>query len=352
MGDQPARIEMRCTILAISVAIMYASASPIVDDVVPEESYALDDDLSEAQQKIDDMTAAGKSDKDCRKLVTETRKEIQTNVDTCQKTVNALPTGSSCPNEGQAAVKTATEAKSKADKQLTHTSTEVIKASTAKVTFESRSFSSLTEGKCESFYSSSSYTTAKANYKAAVTAKTKAKGAAEEAAKALKAAIAAAAEAKLACECKTRADHEKAFSSYSAADAANQKSWNFACKVECVLDGKTNCKCDAAPKCQKPKLTAAVNAAKCYANKYDCKHGYYCTKRGPFQKHSRTAAGLKNFPEKDVIEACNADPKCTGYTYNADHTGSNINTCYQTTYPGTGRGTSGYAGILKLCARS
>merc|ERR1712216_752365 len=191
MGDQPARIEMRCTILAISVAIMYASASPIVDDVVPEESYALDDDLSEAQQKIDDMTAAGKSDKDCRKLVTETRKEIQTNVDACQKTVNALPTGSSCPNEGQAAVKTATEAKSKADKQLTHTSTEVIKASTAKVTFESRSFSSLTEGKCDSFYSSSSYTTAKANYKAAVTAKTKAKGAAEEAAKA------PAAEAKL-----------------------------------------------------------------------------------------------------------------------------------------------------------
>merc|ERR1711998_711171 len=198
MGDQPARIEMRCTILAISVAIMYASASPIVDDVVPEESYALADDLSEAQQTIDDMTAAGKSDKDCRKLVTETRKEIQTNVDTCQKTVNALPTGSSCPNEGQAAVKTATE------------------------------------GKCDSFYSSSSYTTAKANYEAAVTAKTKAKGAAEEAAKALKAAIAAAAEAKLACECKTRADHEKAFSSYSAADA-NQKSWNFACKVECVL---------------------------------------------------------------------------------------------------------------------
>merc|ERR1712216_62968 len=332
MGDQPARKEMRCTILAIAVAIMYASASPIVDDVVPEESYALADDLSEAQQKIDDMTAAGKSDKDCRKLVTETRKEIQTNVDTCQKTVNALPTGSSCPNEGQAAVKTATEA-------------------TAKVTFKSRSFSSLTEGKCDSFYSSSSYTTAKANYKAAVTAKTKAKGAAEEAAKALKAAIAAAAEAKLACECKTRADHEKAFSSYSAADAANQKSWNFACKVECVLDGKTNCKCNAAPKCQKPKLTAAVNAAKCYANKYDCTNGYYCTKRGPFQKSSSTAAGLKNFPEKVVIEACNADPKCTGYTYNADHTGSNINTCYETTYPGTGR-TSNYHGTLKNCARS
>merc|ERR1711990_837465 len=351
MGDQPARIEMRCTILAIAVAIMYASASPIVDDVVPEESYALAVDLSEAQQKIDDMTAAEKSDKDCRKLVTETRKEIQTNVDTCQKTVNALPTGSSCPNEGQAAVKTATEAKSKADKQLTHTSTEVIKASTAKVTFKSRSFSSLTEGKCDSFYSSSSYTTAKANYKAAVTAKTKAKGAAEQAAKDLKVAIAAAAKAKKECECKTKANHEKAFSSYSAADAANQKSWNFVCKVECVLDGKTTCKCSAAPKCQKPKLTAAVNAAKCYANKYDCTNGYYCTKRGPFQKSSSTAAGLKNFPEKDVIKACNADPKCTGYTYNADHTGSGLNTCYQTTYPGTGK-TSNYHGTLKNCARS
>merc|ERR1719191_269254 len=245
---------MRCTILAIAVAIMYASASPIVDDVVPEESFALDDDLSEAQQKINEMTAAGKSDKDCRKLVTETRKDIETNVNNYQKNMDALHNGKECPSRGQGDVKTATEAKSKADKHYKYTVTEVTKASSASVNFGSRTFSSLTEGKCESFYSSTSYTTAEATYKAAVTARTKAKGAAEQADKELKAAIEAAAKAKKDCECQVKKDHEDKFTKLSAADAANKKAWEFACKVECVLDGKANCRCSAAPQCKKAKL--------------------------------------------------------------------------------------------------
>merc|ERR1711959_729239 len=258
--------NMRCSIFALSLAIVYASASPIADSVVPEESYyAVDDDLAEAQQKINQMTAAGASDKDCRKLVTETRKEVQTNVDTCQKIMDGMPKGEQCVNLGQDLVKAATEAKSKADKHLVTTTTEVTKASSAKVDFGSRTFSSLTEGKCDSFYSSSVYTTAKTTYTAAVTAQTKAKGAAEEAAKALTAAIAAAAKEKLECECKTKADHKKAFATHGAADAANQKAWNFACKVECVLDGKTTCTCSAAPMCKAAKLTAAVNSAMCVA---------------------------------------------------------------------------------------
>merc|ERR1711981_617887 len=226
MGAPTANKKMRCSILFLSLAIIYASASP-VDEVVPEESlYALDDDLSEARSTIEQMTTAGKSDKDCRKLVEETRKEVQTNVDTCTKTMDALPKGEACPAKGQAVVKAATEAKSKADKLVITTKTAVTKAESASVSFGSRTFSSLTEGKCESFYTSTSYTTAEATYKSTVTAYTKATGAASEAAIALKNAIAAAAKAK----------------------AANEKAWSFACKVECVLDGKTTCKCSAAPK--------------------------------------------------------------------------------------------------------
>merc|ERR1712124_133757 len=260
---------MRCTILVLSLAIIYATASPMAEDhIIPEESlFALDDDLSEAQQKVNEMTAAGKSDVDCRKLVTETRKDIETNVNTCQKTMDALPNGKECPSRGQAGVKTATEVKDKADKHYKHTVTEVTKASSASVNFGSRTFSSLTEGKCESFYSSTSYTTAEATYKAAVTARTKAKGAAEQADKELKAAIEAAAKAKKECECQVKKDHEEKFTKLSAADAANKKAWEFACKVECVLDGKANCRCSAAPQCKKAKLTAAVNAAQCVAAK-------------------------------------------------------------------------------------
>merc|ERR1712167_370960 len=182
----PLKEIMRCTILVLSLAIIYATASNMAEDhIIPEESlFALDDDLSEAQQKVNEMTAAGKSDKDCRKLVTETRKDIETNVNTCQKTMDALPNGKECPSRGQKGVKTATEAKDKKE-----------------------------------------------------------------------------------CECQVKKDHEDKFTKLSAADAANKKAWEFACKVECVLDGKSNCRCSAAPQCKKAKLTAAVNAAQCVAAK-------------------------------------------------------------------------------------
>merc|ERR1711903_303253 len=255
MGAPTANKKMRCSILFLSLAIIYASASP-VDEVVPEESlYALDDDLSEARSTIEQMTTAGKSDKDCRKLVEETRKEVQTNVDTCTKTMDALPKGEACPAKGQAVVKAATEAKSKADKLVITTKTAVTKAESASVSFGSRTFSSLTEGKCEAFY------------KSTVTAYTKATGAASEAAIALKNAIAAAAKEKAECECAVKKDHESKFSTLSKANAANEKAWNFACKVECVLDGKTTCKCSAAPKCVRPKVTSAVMEAVCVAKK-------------------------------------------------------------------------------------
>merc|ERR1711998_562107 len=262
MGAPTANKKMRCSILFLSLAIIYASASP-VDEVVPEESlYALDDDLSEARSTIEQMTTAGKSDKDCRKLVEETRKEVQTNVDTCTKTMNALPKGEACPETGQAAVKAATEAKSKADKLVITTKTAVTKAESASVSFGSRTFSSLTEGKCES-----SYTSAETTYKSAVTAYTMATGAAGEAAIALKNAVAAAAKEKAECECAVKKDHESKFSTLTKANAANEKAWNFACKVECVLDGKTTCKCSAAPKCVRPKVTSAVMEAVCVAKK-------------------------------------------------------------------------------------
>merc|ERR1712144_86645 len=268
MGDhQPQNKKMRCSILFLSLAIIYASASP-VDEVVPEESlYALDDDLSEARSTIEQMTTAGKSDKDCRKLVEETRKEVQTNVDTCTKTMDALPKGEACPAKGQAAVKAATEAKSKADKLVITTKTAVTKAESASESFGSRTLTSLTAGKCESFYTSTSYTTAKATYKSAVTAHTKATGAAGEAAIALKNAVAAATKEKAECECAVKKDHESKLSTLTKANAANEKAWNFACKVECVLDGKTTCKCSAAPKCVKPKVTSAVMEAVCVAKK-------------------------------------------------------------------------------------
>merc|ERR1711985_199776 len=117
---QRARI-MQFSIIASLAFIAIATALPS-NEVVPEDNfYAVDDDLSEARETLSQMQAAGKSDKDCRKLVDETKKEINTNVNTNQKAIVGP-----------------------------------------------RTFSSLTVGKCSSFYSSSAYTTAKTRYTSAV----------------------------------------------------------------------------------------------------------------------------------------------------------------------------------------
>merc|ERR1712072_887679 len=312
--------KMRCAILVISLAIIYASASPTADPVVPEDSlYGLDDDLSEAQQTIDDMTASGKSDKDCRKLVTETRKDVTDNVDFCTKAMNDLPKGESCPARGQENVKVATEAKTKAEKHVVYCKTQVTKAEQTSVDFGSATFSSLTEGKCSSFYSSTSYTTAKMNHKAAVTAYTKAVGSATQASKSLKLAIEAAAKEKKECECKVKSDHESAFAKHSASNAANQKAWNFACKVECVLDGKSSCKCSAAPMCKRAKVTAEVMEADCVAKKDKVcprEKGFCVLSSGADQNSGvikvNSIQGNTDAAQKECLKSCHAHKGATG----------------------------------------
>jgi len=263
MGSiQRARI-MQFSIIASLAFIAIATALPS-NEVVPEDNfYAVDDDLSEARETLSQMQAAGKSDKDCRKLVDETKKEITTNVNTNQKIIDDLPDGSKCMNKGQDTVKKTQELKIIADKDQKTKCDEEKKAASASVDFGSRTYSSLTVGKCSSFYSSSAYTTAKTRYTSAVAACNKAKGAAAEAAKAVTNAKAAAEKAKNECLCKTKKDHEKAFTDGNAANAANLLTWAFAHHLECVLDGKTACRVPAPPTVTRGKLTGAAKEAKC-----------------------------------------------------------------------------------------
>merc|ERR1711959_632290 len=196
MGDNSSaeRTNMPATLIA-SLAFLYAiAANPLVDTIVPEDTnFAADSlievlkdslshdlaaatkahDLADAKKAVAKMTASGKNDEDCRKLIVETRKAVTDNVDVCKKTTSALPTGESCANRGQANVKLSTEAKTKADKHVVYTKTEVTKSEKTEVHFSSRKYSSLTEGECSYFFSSSSYTTAKAAHKVAVAAYTK-----------------------------------------------------------------------------------------------------------------------------------------------------------------------------------
>lgn len=82
------------SVIFVSLAILYASAS---DSVVPEDSlFALDDDLSEARETLNQMKTAGKSEAACRKLVKDTKDEITENVKNSQKALDELEKGKTC----------------------------------------------------------------------------------------------------------------------------------------------------------------------------------------------------------------------------------------------------------------
>merc|ERR1712072_618469 len=255
---------MRVTMLAVVIAAAYVSAQET--ESVPEDNlFALDDDLSEARATLQSMQAAGKSEKECRKLVTDTKNEIETNIKTEQKIIDGLDNGKKCEVHFKNTEDEKTEAKRTEDEEK-KAKDEVQKAKDAVVVFGKHTFSSLTEGDCSVFFSSSSYLAAKKKYEESTSAHTKAVGAKKQADEELKKVIEQAKKDTKKCQCDTKLKHAEANKKGHANDEANKKAWAMAHKLECVLDGKTSCSIPPCPTVKAATLTAAVNGADCSAS--------------------------------------------------------------------------------------
>merc|ERR1712057_47520 len=244
MGAQHKR-KMQSTVLLVSLAVIFANASPISDSVVPEDTdFAMDTDLSEARATINDMIADGASDADCRKLTGDTINDIKSSVEILQKEIDAVSSGVECNTEGQKQVKITAEAE-------------------AKVDFGSRVYSTLTVGKCDTFFSHSSYVTAKASFKTATKAFEHATGAHTQAVTEAKMAVETAKKMRHQCLCKKKKEHETAYSVRHASAAANLKAWVKAHHIICVLDDKTSCRIPAVPTVTRGKIYSDAKEAKC-----------------------------------------------------------------------------------------
>merc|ERR1712093_337484 len=270
MGQQPSatpraeKTMMRVTMLAVVIAAAYVSAQE-TESVPEDDLFSLDNDLSEARATLQSMQAAGKSEKECRKLVTDTKNEIETNIKTEQKIIDGLDNGKKCEVHFKNTEDEKTEAKRTEDEEK-KAKDEVQKAKDAVVVFGKHTFSSLTEGDCSVFFSSSSYLAAKKKYEESTSAHTKAVGAKKQADEELKKVIEQAKKDTKKCQCDTKLKHAEANKKGQANDAANQKAWAMAHKLECVLDGKTSCTIPPCPQVKPATLTAEVNAADCSAD--------------------------------------------------------------------------------------
>jgi outer membrane protein OmpA-like peptidoglycan-associated protein len=259
---------MRTTLIIAALALMaVAEDIPAQDALVPEDAInAASDDLVEARATLSSLKAAGKSDVECRKLVTDTTTDITTTVTTEQKIIDEIPDGSQCTiyHKSTESLKTA---KKEADAHLKITITNEKVAHNAKVDFGSRTFSSLTEGECDTFFDSDTYTTAKTTYDTTVTKRRQAEGAAAEATSTLTKAITKATEDTRKCLCKTRSDQEAAWNKALQSVTSNQNAWAKAHKLECVLDSKTTCRIPPLPQLKRPTVTDDVKEASCASTK-------------------------------------------------------------------------------------
>merc|ERR1712139_174301 len=254
---------MRVTMIAVVIAAAYVSAQET--ESVPEDNlFTLDDDLSEAHATLQSMQAAGKSEKECRKLVTDTKNEIETNIKTEQKIIDEIPNGKHCDKFMEETEDEKTEAKKTEDEEK-KADEELTKATNTVVVFGKHTFSSLTEGDCSVFFSSSSYLSAKTKHEEATTSHTKAVAAKKQAEETYIKVVEQAKKDTQKCLCDTKSKHAEATKKGHANDAANQKAWAMAHKLECVLDGKTSCSIPPCPMVKAAPLSPAAAAADCTA---------------------------------------------------------------------------------------
>merc|ERR1711975_94808 len=251
-------------LVALSVAAL-ALGMPSADEFVPETELFVAEGTSasfeEAQQTVTSMTQAGKTDKDCRKLATESKKEIEKTVKQAQKILNALSTGAECTKAHDSTVGKAQTLKDQADQKAADAKKAVDKSCDVKVDFGKFHLSSLKPGKCDQFYSKSAYSSAAKKCADAKKAKENADGAKGEAAKSLKKTKDAAAKDKNKCLCKVQKDHKSAWAEATKSADSNQKAWAKAHHIECVLDATPASKC-TVPTCPAVKKPTIVSAAK------------------------------------------------------------------------------------------
>merc|ERR1711939_7592 len=244
-------IMQSISIIFVASLVLYASAS---DSVVPDDAlFALDDDLSEARSTLTSLQQAGKSWKECEQLVKDDKAEVEANVKNSQKIINSLEVGHQCTAVSKKADDEKTEAK-RTENEVAKKKTEETAAKDAMVDFGSRTFSSLKKGDCSVFFTHKNYISAKANAAKAAQARKEAEGAAVQ-----------AKEDTQKCLCDTKFAHSKALKEGKANDAANEKLWVRAHKLECVIKGQTSCKIPPVPSITAPVLNPEVNGAVCGA---------------------------------------------------------------------------------------
>merc|ERR1712127_791105 len=141
-----------------SSSVEFAESSSSMELATPPSSVGSEyDAATEAQNSVDMLIQEGKDEGACADLAAATISEVENAVNTQQKILGSLDTGSDCGSKGQAAVDTAQQAVTDANDAKAAADAAQSAAVDAPITFQPKNLGSLQEGQCGTFFSDPAY---------------------------------------------------------------------------------------------------------------------------------------------------------------------------------------------------
>lgn len=243
----------------ILCGLAFVEAAPTssvgADLIIPEGN---DNARAAARASINELLQSGQDENACEELANQTIKQVEDTVNGEQKMLDELDDGSACPSLGQDAVDGAQKifddaTKAKEDADEAHKA-----AQNADVSFAPKPLNTLTEGQCDVFFEDPAFTEAVKAEMAAKSDAEKAAGEVTAADEALNAAKDAQAKAIKECQCKVRADYDKAWEAANKANDENKKAYTQGKHMLCIIKHMGSCDVGAVPAVTPKTLAAGV----------------------------------------------------------------------------------------------
>lgn len=167
--------------------------------------------------------------------------DIQTQINTCQATINGLTNGAHCPKEGQAIVDSAKASAKMANTNAKNAASALVTAEKTPVQISAIRLDKIDESDCTKLFSTikvnSNYNSAYSALKSATTANGQAIAAKTVADKALTDALSAQAKAIMKCKCAATRGMESAYNKCTQTKDTQAMMWRKAHHLECVQNG-------------------------------------------------------------------------------------------------------------------
>lgn len=217
-----------------------------------------------AKKRVVDMLQTGKDDNACRELAKTMRREVTDNIAAQQKTLDALPKGNKCADEGQGLINDAKAKLGEAQNEQKLKTKALAKAKSTKIDFGTFAYGQLTAGNCGAFFDQKVWKDAHAAVTEATARLFAANVAVKAAGKAIDKAGTTAANMILKCRCTAKKLLAASLKTMNkGVKAANTKAWKEAAHMVCVLDGKDakSCSVPALPSVKPVKVSDKVQAS-------------------------------------------------------------------------------------------